>query len=284
MKKKLIVFDIDGTILNKKKEVNLSTINAIKKAKEKGHIVILATGRTIGESVNKLINDLSLDQFVIFVNGNFIYDIKSKKIESNGNELDFNIRQKFIEIAKKYRRQLIAYNINGDLRRYYFGDNQLKDIQDEDYFNNGVEVLEFDDIDELDSFIFNESLPIVHLGFKAEKDIINKAINEFDYIKQNELAHISIVGKVFIDADSNGINKYFAINKVAKLLDINNEDIIAFGDSYNDLEMLKNVGKGFLMGNAIESLKNQFNETNIIGDNNSDAIFETLVKELELEI
>lgn len=284
MEKKLIVFDIDGTLLNSKKEINSSLVKTINKIKSLGHYVILATGRAIGESTTKIVNELKLDNYIISVNGNFIYDIKNDKLYSHGKTLDHYVRHKFIEIAKKFKRQLIAYNNYGELRRYYFGINQETDIHDQDYFNNGVEVKEFNDSKNLEDFIFNENAPIVHLGFKAEKDIINQAIYELEDIKTKKLGHISVVGRVFIDVDSNNINKYSAIKQVSKLLNIENKNIIAFGDSYNDLEMLKNVGKGFLMGNAIDSLKEQFNKEQIIGDNNTDAISNVLIKELELEI
>ena len=56
-----------------------------------------------------------------------------------------------------------------------------------------------------------------------------------------------------------GIEKYKGIKEVAKLEGISNEDIIAFGDGLNDVEMLKKCGIGVAMKNALPEVKEQAN-------------------------
>lgn len=60
------------------------------------------------------------------------------------------------------------------------------------------------------------------------------------------------------------------------LWDVPVEKAIAFGDNYNDVEMLETVGAPFLMGNAPEELKTRF--TNITDTNNQDGIYKGLLK------
>ncbi|WP_343248401.1 HAD family hydrolase [Diplocloster hominis] len=52
------------------------------------------------------------------------------------------------------------------------------------------------------------------------------------------------------------------------------KDAVAFGDNYNDVEMLNTVGYGFLMANAPEDLKK--NAANIAADHNHDGIYYAL--------
>ena len=71
-----------------------------------------------------------------------------------------------------------------------------------------------------------------------------------------------------------GINKANAIKFLCSYLNIPLNDSIAFGDNYNDLEMLETVGQGFLMNNAPKKLKKRIvNHTN---NNDNDGIYYAL--------
>ena len=67
---------------------------------------------------------------------------------------------------------------------------------------------------------------------------------------------------------SEGSTKGKAIEFLANLLNINREEIIAFGDNYNDVSMIEFVGTGVAMGNAEEDVKNI---ANYVTDTNSES-------------
>ena len=73
-----------------------------------------------------------------------------------------------------------------------------------------------------------------------------------------------------------GVNKAETLKKVLKILDIKPEEVIAFGDSMNDYEMLSLVGKPFIMGNASKRLIEALPNVEVIGNNNEDGIGEKL--------
>lgn len=73
-------------------------------------------------------------------------------------------------------------------------------------------------------------------------------------------------------ADS--INKGTAVKTLCALWNLSLSDSVAFGDHYNDLEMLEAVGKGFLMGNAPQELKGSIENHTL--DNDHDGIFHAL--------
>ena len=73
-----------------------------------------------------------------------------------------------------------------------------------------------------------------------------------------------------------GVTKSSAVKALCELWDIPLEDTVAFGDHYNDVEMLETAGMSFLMGNAPEELKQRF--CNVTDSNDKDGIYHGLAK------
>ena len=74
----------------------------------------------------------------------------------------------------------------------------------------------------------------------------------------------------------NGVTKSSAVKTLCKLWNVSLEDTVAFGDHYNDVEMLETVAMPFLMGNAPEELKSRF--SNITESNDNEGIYHGLSK------
>ena len=74
------------------------------------------------------------------------------------------------------------------------------------------------------------------------------------------------------------------LKKVLKILDIKPEEVIAFGDSMNDYEMLSLVGKPFIMGNANKRLIEALPNVEVIGNNNEDGIGEKLQEIFNIDL
>ena len=81
---------------------------------------------------------------------------------------------------------------------------------------------------------------------------------------------------ILIEITHQNISKAFAIKKYCDLLNINIKNTIAFGDQYNDLEMLKIVGCGIAMKNAPLGIKKEVKQ--VTKDNNHDGIYFALSK------
>ena len=81
---------------------------------------------------------------------------------------------------------------------------------------------------------------------------------------------------MLIEITHQNISKAFAIKKYCDLLNIDVKNTIAFGDQYNDLEMLKTVGYGIAMKNAPLEIKNEVMK--VTEDNNHDGIYFALSK------
>ncbi|GAA5414514.1 Cof-type HAD-IIB family hydrolase [Ureaplasma ceti] len=269
--KKLVFFDMDGTLLNSKKVFNPSTIQAIKTLKEQDFIFCIATGRALSEGILDFAKMLDLEDYLVLANGSYVWDIQSEKLTTLGLPLPRTVVQLFYEKALEHKRQLNFYFEDGSIKYYYFGDDQNEDIKDPNFFRVGPIIYNFADPAKIQ---FDLEKPIIHAGIKAEGSVIRQIYPEVSSLEAMNLTQISNVLDVYIDADPAGISKWNGIQYVQRKLGISNENTFAFGDSGNDILMLQNVGHGIVMGNAEESIKAMFKH--VIGDNNSDAIAECL--------
>ncbi|MCT7841548.1 MAG: HAD-IIB family hydrolase, partial [Lactobacillus crispatus] len=75
-----------------------------------------------------------------------------------------------------------------------------------------------------------------------------------------------------------GVSKASAVKIVAQEYGVDLQNCIAFGDNYNDEDMLEEVGYPFLMGNAPAELKQKFAPEQITADNNHDGVAKALAK------
>ena len=83
-------------------------------------------------------------------------------------------------------------------------------------------------------------------------------------------------GKRVLAIKARGVSKAEAIKELARILDISTEDIIAFGDEVNDMEMLKLVGLGIAMENADDVVKEAADRA--AGNNDQDGVGKELQK------
>ncbi len=268
---KLVFFDVDGTLLNDKKTINESTIKAIEELKHHNYIFCLATGRCFTQNIIDIAKLAGLNGFLVLANGNYVWDIKNEILTTLGLPLDRKIVQKFYEVAKEVKRQLNICFLDGTSKNYYFGDD-INEITDSRFFVFGPTIQHFSPIEELEEDLEKQ---ILHISIKAESDLIKRINSKFDDIRNSQSAQISNISDIYIEADSYGISKWNGCSYIQKKLSITNENTYAFGDSENDLIILKNVGNPVLMGNANDWMKNEIQ--NIIDDNNSDAIAKYLL-------
>ena len=76
---KLVVVDLDGTILNSYGEISETTKESVKKCLEKGAKIVIASGRPI-DSIKTIANELGIEEYFIAGNGALIYDLKKDEI------------------------------------------------------------------------------------------------------------------------------------------------------------------------------------------------------------
>lgn len=260
---KLIAFDIDGTILTKDGRVLIENKNIIKDLKERGIKIVLCTGRNFSGFywIRQELDLMGYDDYSITCTGAFIRQnatgkaILTKALSKDDmKKIEMMLDDKDIQFVIHTRD--ILYNKNENPNQAFFKDQKLVMMP----------WLKYESIDD----IKDDLARACFIGDKEKIDDFEKRhkndfINIYKYMR-NEKTIIEILHK---DA-----GKSETLRDLAKMLDIQMDQVMYFGDGANDVKSLKAVGVGVAMGNAGDITKEAADF--VIGTNDTPAIAEFL--------
>lgn len=215
---KLIAIDMDGTLLNDRHEISSENRKAIKEAEEKGVHVVISTGRT-RMTCDDLVNSLSLQSYLITVNGSEIWDENGELVERK------LLERSYIDQMWKLKQTHQTFCWAATV------DHVWRDSFPEDFSQH--EWMKF--------------------GFDIKDDQVRKII--LDELSSNPNLEITNSSPTNLEINAAGVNKARAIEKVCNRIGITMENVLALGDSLNDLAMIKQAGIGVAMGNAQPTVK-----------------------------
>lgn len=267
MAKKLIALDLDGTTLNNQSQISPRTIDVIKKATAAGHIVAIATGRPNRISENYY-HQLQLTGPMVNFNGGLIH-VPDKVWQG---ERDSTIPRELVFDVLKLKKDLPIRMVAAEGKNFLYAD-QLVDL-DIGFFPTVLKQNQLlteknlqTDPTSLTIFIDN-----------ADQDFIKQSLSaKYPQIELNSWG-----GTVnALEVVHQGINKYTGVAYLADYLKIRNEDVIAFGDEINDLQMLTHVGWGVAMANGVPALKEAANDVTRL-DNDQDGLADYLTHYLAI--
>lgn len=225
--KKIVFFDIDGTLLDHDKELPASTKQAIATLKDNGVYVAIATGRApfMFEDLRK---ELQIDTYVSF-NGQYVV-FEGEVIYKNPLKLEE--MQLLKEYAERQKHPLVYMN----------HETMKANVVDHAFIHESMGSLKFPH-PELDESFLEESEIYQALLFIEEKDqqTYLEAYNEFHFIRWHSYS---------TDILPKGGSKAIGIQRMLERLPFKKENVFAFGDGLNDIEMLEFVGTGVAMGNS----------------------------------
>lgn len=273
MEKKLFAFDIDGTLLNDKKQIVPSTVKAIKKLIELGHVVILSTGR-LPMQTREYILELGLKHYIVGAAGAVLYSISTKETEVLSSGLPLRERKELYRLCKLHKREL-AFNDGITYSKVYFGNDIEQEIKDPLFYIGGSSRIPiYDDWKKVKKIFFKTK--IIQASFKGESKLTDEVYN---HLKNFNSPHVSVheTSRVYAEIGMDGVNKYSAILKILEKENIKEENAYCFGDSDNDFEMISKCKNGIAMGNAKDSIKEVANF--VIGSNNENSIHDFLVQQ-----
>lgn len=264
---KMIVFDIDGTLVAHQKQwdgkIDPKHWDALKQLKASDYIVVLASARTM-VTIDHLHQNPYIDYF-IGGNGAFIYDCKLAKIVDeqviNGNEINNllkNIDEQLIKSLTIYtRRQIYTNALVIDPNHYILKPFAKQILPIQSYQNENAHLV----------VIENQS-------DKQKQFLVTNLIKCFHEYK-SQLTIQASSSKLIMLANQ-GITKLSAIAKLAKMLNLGLENVLAFGDSANDIEMLGGCAIGIVMKNASKPIY-QYGDLISVDSAKNGGIFDTLV-------
>ena len=240
---KLIGVDVDGTLLNSENKITPRTRQALIRAGEIGHKIVIVSGRPTS-AVQDLAKELEFDKFnglLANYNGGSITDYTSGKVIANHN-LERNLA---LEILDKSRDMDIDIII--PYEDMILSDKDHKFLKAESKLL-GLEAKIVSGIRDKLDFDPNKIL------FAAE---IAKLEESIPFLKENFANQTSQVRshRNYYELMPMGLSKGNSLLEISKLYDIDQADIIAFGDEMNDFTMIEVAGVGVAMANAVDEIK-----------------------------
>ncbi|WP_082680456.1 Cof-type HAD-IIB family hydrolase [Caviibacter abscessus] len=260
---KLIATDMDDTLLTSQKNISPENMKSIIKAQEKGIKFVLASGRPTF-AMNDFANQLQLEKFggyIISYNGAAITDCKTNEtifsLGLNKEDIFF-----LFDKANEYNVSIITYNDDVILYNKYT-----------EYIDLEVECTNFKtkQILDLSSIDFTKTMKCMIIAHPEK-------IKEL-YLKLKTIVgdkyYLSISNPHFLEITNINVNKGNTIKYLCDILNIDASEIIACGDSYNDLDMLKLAGLSVAAGNALDDIKKICKYVSV---NHNENILEDVIK------
>lgn len=237
--RKMIVVDLDGTALNSNHQISITTKEYLKKLKEDGYIIVIATGRILRSGIN-VTEKAEFADYIISNGGGIIYDnLKQNIIYQNG--ISKEEAEMIFSMYTDDMEYIDICNVN------YYYKYTVKDYKESNFCKVTKTRKGF--LDNIDNII--HASIISNNGIEELYELLKEKISSLDYVKMQD----SFSDRIWIDIFGKGTSKYNAIKIVADIENIKNEDIITFGDGRNDIGMIKKSGIGVAMGNALEEVK-----------------------------
>lgn len=251
MQYKAIFTDIDGTLLNNEHKITVKTSQAIKMVIQLGIPFIPVSARP-PKAITPYTSQLKTNQAIICYSGALILDKDLNELYSVLIEPQDLDRLKMI--LSDYQHLSVNYYSGLD---WFVNDEtnywakQERDITGVDYQLCPPNLTEVHKI-----LVMGEANEIQHLETKLKENLPHLSIHR----SKNE----------YLEIMNQAATKAKAIGFMEKQLNVKAEEVIAFGDNFNDLDMLQYAGLSIAMGNAPEEIKAVAKE--ITTDNNNDGI------------
>lgn len=261
-KRKLFVFDLDGTLLTSESHLSKANLAALEAAKAKGHLLAVATGRNYEFTQLVLKDYWPMFDYYLGCNGALLHDLNqqthwyaSKAI--NPDLIDY-LTKKLATIGggiqvsttwKVYTQLFLAY------------ENQS--------FLNHTKKCYFDGWPAIATMSPEERATIAQVSIHVDPEIINEIALQI----RADFAHlyaVTITSNTNIDINIKPVTKLFGIQEIVRRENLEENQVYVFGDSENDIPSLSYYDHSFATANGLEDTK-QAAKT-VIGSNNTDAI------------
>lgn len=245
---KLLLFDLDGTLLRSDKTISARTLDALKMSREMGYLIGISTSRAVHNCISFL-PDLTPD--LLIASGGAVVQFRGENIYTA--EFSAEETRRMIECARAVCGQdceIAVDSVNGNYWNYRtdplkndanWGDTTYTDFKGFEQKSLKFCVQIFDD---------------------SHAEMLKEQFSDCDWARYE--------GGFWNKFTRKDVTKESAIRKACQLLEIDLADVTAFGDDIPDIGMLRLCGTGIAMGNAFEAVKEAADL--VIGCNDEDGI------------
>lgn len=244
---KAIILDLDGTLLHSDGRISEYTLEMIQECKRRGILVVVATAR-FWVKAEKYLDTISPDYAIladgtqIYHNGEMIHGYAMDELQSDGiiSELGQKGNEFVVSTGKKLFCSAVGIDEKWRASR--------------------------DFTERLKSSVYK--IAAIIKSYDEAKELAEKFGCRF----------YSYRGEQLYGFTSEKSSKYQAVAKLGDMLQIGMDEMLAFGDDENDCDILKNVGKGVAVANAIPMIKETSDD--VAQSNDEDGVAKYIEREL----
>jgi Cof subfamily protein (haloacid dehalogenase superfamily) len=261
---KVIISDLDGTLLNQHHVISDYTRSVFQELHQQNYLIVVATGRHHLDAM-PLVEKLGVPLYLVTSNG--------ARIHSPEKELLFSIN-----MDSETVKSILNLDIDPDITTVLFKEVVWQtNIHNEKLNSFSKEVTyhrELVNFEELEDF---EAIKIFFTHENQEKLIVVRDLILEHHPDSFNHAFSLPICLEFMDK---AVDKSHAIAKILEKENLDFSHAVSFGDGFNDELMLVTTGKGLIMGNAPETLKNKLSHLQVIETNHEDGVAKYLYEQI----
>ena len=256
---RVLALDIDGTLTNSKKQITEKTKKAVSAAAAKGVKIVIASGRPV-QGIRAFAKELELekkDGYILSFNGGRLISCRTGEI-IHDMKLPLEYLPEIYELSKKYKVNLMSYE----------GDDLITEEPDDEFLAieariNGLGIKKVDNLVEYINFPINKCLMLGNGDYLAEVEKkVHAALCDRMDVYRSEPYFLEILPK--------GVDKAKSLESFLNIIGCRREELMACGDGFNDLTMIKYAGLGVAIANTREEVKKRAHY--ITASNNEDGV------------
>ena len=230
---KLIVLDLDGTLLNSQKKISEGNLAALRNARENGVLIAFSTARSVG----------AMREYIAAVRPDILISNGGALVERNGEVI--------------FARQLPAESVRHIIRRCLelsAGQCEVTVDTEQGYFWNYKRNCDFTKFETPDNVQYSDFSDFQYPAYKVTAEVEREEDARMLAAEIPSCGTLSFSGEIWRRFAHTEATKRCALEHICGVLSITPKEILAFGDDYNDIEMLE-FCTGVAMGNGIPEVK-----------------------------
>lgn len=253
---KVIVTDLDGTLLNPNHRISDYTKTIFRELHLQNYLIIVATGRHHLDAM-AIIDTLDVPVYLVSSNGARIHSPEKKELFS------FNLKSAVVQTA-------LSVEIDPEITVVLFKENVWQTNRLSEKLNAFQADLKY--LPELVDYKTLEDFESIKIFFAHENHEKLLLLKDTILEKSSDDLHHAFSLPTCLEFMDKGVDKAVAIQKVIEIENFHISEVISFGDGFNDVQMLSSTGKGLIMGNAPITLKETLPHLEIIKTNAEDGV------------
>ncbi|HEY4617944.1 MAG TPA: Cof-type HAD-IIB family hydrolase [Flavobacterium sp.] len=258
MKYKMLVIDMDDTLLTDDHKISEENREMLFKAQEKGVHVILASGRPT-PAMTAYAKELQMDSYMISYNGAVITDLKEDKVLFEQT------------LTQEQIHELYDYSLKSKTHIITYLDGEVVSETSSEYIDIELNItgLEHNKVSDFKAAVNSSAVKCILLEEPSYLKEVEK-----DLKKAMPHLSVSMSKPFFLEVAQNGIDKAASIKILAEKLNILQSEIIAVGNAGNDLSMIEYAGLGVWVDNVTPELRDKGDV--IVASNNDHGVAEVV--------